>query len=239
MAVATRTAQPTRSPARRPVTRSSIGLKILMAATGLLLAGFLYAHMIGNLKIFFGEHSFDSYAHWLRDILTPLLPHGWYLWIQRGVLLFAVLGHIAAATVLTARARRARPVRYAHRRPVQGSYAARTMRWGGVIVALFVIYHLLDLTTGHLNPVGDPSRPYAQVAADFAPERWYVTAFYVLAILAIGVHLRHGLWSAVQTLGLSNRHRERALKGAALALTILLCGGFLSVPLAVTVGWVS
>lgn len=209
-----------------------------MAVTGVLLVGFLFAHMIGNLKIFWGEDSFDSYAHWLREILTPVLPHGWFLWIQRFVLLGAVLAHIAAAVALTVRAKAARPVRYAHRAKVQGSYAARTMRWGGVIVALFVVYHILDLTTGHLNPVGDPSRPYAQVTADFAPERWYVTAFYTASIVAVGLHLRHGLWSAAQTLGLSNARRERALKAVALALTLVLCGGFLAVPFAVLTGLV-
>jgi succinate dehydrogenase / fumarate reductase, cytochrome b subunit len=213
-------------------------MKALMAVTGVLLVLFLFAHMLGNLKIFVGETAFDHYAHWLRDIGTPLLPRTWYLWIQRGALTFAVVGHIWAATALALRARAARPVRYAHRKPVQGSYAARTMRWGGVIIALFVIYHILDLTTGHLNPVGDAQRPYANVVADFAADRWYVTLFYALAIIAIGFHLRHGIYSAVRTLGQQTQRGERAARGAALGLSVALCAGYLAVPLAVLTGLV-
>ena len=218
--------------------RSSLALKILMAVTGLLLVGFLYAHMIGNLKIFFGAETFDHYAHWLRTIGTPLLPQDWYLWIQRAVLTFAVVAHIVAATVLARRARRARPVRYAHRPKVQGSYAARTMRWGGVIILLFVIYHILDLTTGTLNPHGAPGQPYANVAADFAPGRWYVTLFYTLSIVAVGLHLRHGLFSAVRTLGQRTARGERLARGAALLLSVVLVVGYLSVPFAVLTGLV-
>ena len=100
------------------------------------------------------------------------------------------------------RARAARPVRYAHRKKVQGSYAARTMRWGGVIILLFVIYHILDLTTGTLNPRRRPEPARTRnVVADFAPERWYVTLFYTLAIVALGFHLRHGVFSALRSLG--------------------------------------
>ncbi|MEU8230920.1 succinate dehydrogenase cytochrome b subunit [Actinoplanes sp. NPDC048967] len=215
-----------------------MALKILMAVTGLLLVGFLYAHMIGNLKIFFGAETFDHYAHWLRTIGTPLLPQDWYLWIQRAVLTFAVVAHIVAATVLARRARKARPVRYVHRPKVQGSYAARTMRWGGVIILLFVIYHILDLTTGTLNPNGKPGQPYANVAADFAPDRWYVTLFYTLSIVAVGFHLRHGLFSAVRTLGQRTARGERIARGAALLLSVVLVVGYLSVPFAVLTGLV-
>ncbi|HCT77387.1 MAG TPA: succinate dehydrogenase [Micromonosporaceae bacterium] len=201
-----------------------------MAVTGALLVGFLLAHMIGNLKIFFGASSFDSYAHWLREIGSPVLPHESFLWIQRIVLLAAIVLHIWAATALTIAARRARPIGYAHRKPIQGSYAARTMRWGGVIIALFVVYHLLDLTTRDLNPVADANAAYAAVTSDFAPARWYVTAFYTLAVVTLGFHLRHGIWSAFQTLGL------RFSRAAALGISLLICVGFLVVPFAVTIG---
>ena len=229
-----------KKPALRPRrgARSSLALKILMAVTGLLLVGFLYAHMIGNLKIFFGPETFDHYAHWLRTIGTPLLPQDWYLWIQRTVLTFAVVAHIVAATILARRARKARPVRYVHRPKIQGSYAARTMRWGGVIILLFVIYHILDLTTGTLNPNSAPGHPYANVAADFAPERWYVTLFYTLSIVAVGFHLRHGLFSAVRTLGQRTARGERLARGAALVLSVVLVVGYLSVPFAVLTGLV-
>lgn len=209
-----------------------------MASTGALMVAFLVLHMIGNLKIFTGGASFDHYAHWLRTIATPILPHEGFLWIQRAALVFAVVAHIWSATVLTVRARKARPVRYAHRPPVQGSYAARTMRWGGVIVLLFIVWHILDLTTRTVNPVGDRDQAYAAVVQGFAPERWWVTLFYVVALVMVGFHLRHGLWSALQTLGVSNARRERALKAAALVVSVGLTAGFLLVPLAVTFGLV-
>lgn len=224
---------------KRPTPgRSTVALKALMAVTGLLLVAFLVAHMLGNLKIFVGGEAFDHYAHWLRDIGSPVLPSTGYLWIQRAVLGFAVIAHIWAATALTVRARKARPVRYAHRKPVQGSYAARTMRWGGVIVLAFIVWHILDLTVGVVNPVGDSAHPFGNVVADFALSRWYITAFYVLAIIMLGFHLRHGIWSALQTLGVSNARRERALKGIAFAFAALLVVGYLSVPFAVMTGLV-
>jgi succinate dehydrogenase / fumarate reductase cytochrome b subunit len=229
--------RPTRT--KVPVTRSAVTLKLLMAVTGLLLVAFLFAHMAGNLKIFVGAESFDHYAHWLRRIGTPLLPEQWYLWIQRAGLTLAVVGHIAAATILTRRARKARPVRYAHRPKVQGSYAARTMRWGGVIVLLFVVYHILDLTTGTLNPIGDRQHPYANVVADFAPDRWYVTLFYTLAVVSVGLHLWHGLFSAARTLGQRTARGERLARSAAATLSIVLVAGYLSVPFAVLLGLVS
>ncbi|WP_346116565.1 succinate dehydrogenase cytochrome b subunit [Micromonospora coerulea] len=223
---------------RSPI-RSNVGLKAVMAVTGILLVLFLIVHMLGNLKIFTGETSFDHYAHWLRDIGAPLLPHTWYLWIQRTVLTVAVVAHIVAATVLARRARAARPVRYAHRKKVQGSYAARTMRWGGVIILLFVIYHILDLTTGHLNPQGDASNPYGNVVADFAPERWYVTLFYTLAVVTVGFHLRHGAFSAFRSLGQQTPKGERRARTGALVLAVALCAGYLVVPFAVLTGLVS
>ncbi|WP_406068062.1 succinate dehydrogenase cytochrome b subunit [Micromonospora sp. NBC_01638] len=223
---------------RSPI-RSNVGLKAVMAVTGILLALFLIAHMLGNLKVFTGETSFDHYAHWLRDIGKPLLPGVWFLWILRTMLVVAVVAHIVAATVLAMRARAARPVRYAHRTKVNGSYAARTMRWGGVIILLFVIYHILDLTTGTLNPVGDASKPYGNVVADFAPERWYVTLFYTLAILAVGFHLRHGAFSAFRSLGQQTPRGERRARAAALIFAVVLSAGYLAVPFAVLTGLVS
>ena len=210
-----------------------------MAVTGLLLVLFLVAHMLGNLKVFVGAESFDHYAHWLRTIGTPVLPDSWYLWIQRGVLTVAVLAHIVSATVLARRSRAARPVQYAHRRKIHVNYAARTMRWGGVIILLFVIYHLLDLTTGHLNPQGDAANPYGNVVQDFAPDRWYVTLFYTLAIVTLGFHLRHGAFSAFRSLGQQTPKGERRARAAALVLAVGLCVGYLVVPFAVLTGLVA
>jgi succinate dehydrogenase / fumarate reductase, cytochrome b subunit len=221
-----------------PVRTTSILLKIVMAVTGAIMLLFLVAHMIGNLKIFLGAEALDTYSAWLRTVGEPALPAETLLWIMRVVLTVSVVAHIVSATILARRAHRARPVRYAHRKPVQGSYAARTMRWGGVIIVLFVVYHLLDLTTGTLNPNGVHGEVYANVVADFAPQRWYVTLFYALAVIAVGFHVRHGLWSGLQTLGRSSAATQNVLKGIALGVAVVLTVGFLSVPFAVITGLV-
>jgi len=224
----------------RPAPRlPSVLLKIVMAATGAIMLLYLVAHMIGNLKIFFGAEAIDTYAAWLRTVGEPALPAETLLWLVRVVLTVSVVAHIVAATILTRRARRARPVRYAYRPPVRGSYAARTMRWGGVIILLFVVYHLLDLTTGTLNPHGVPGEVHANVVADFAPDRWYVTLVYAIALIAVGFHVRHGLWSGLQTIGRSSAATQNALKGVALVVAVLLVVGFLSVPFAVLTGLVA
>jgi succinate dehydrogenase / fumarate reductase, cytochrome b subunit len=226
------------APVRRRPRWSSLQLKVVMAVTGAVLVGYLVAHMLGNLKIFFGRESLDSYAEWLRVVGEPALPEQAVLWIVRVVLLASVVLHIVSAAVLARRARRARPVAYAARPRTPGSYAARTMRWGGVIIALFVVYHILDLTTGTLNPNGVYGAVYDNVTADFAPERWYVTLFYTLAVVALGLHLRHGLWSGLQTLGRSSGPSQQRYRAASTAVAAVLVAGFLSVPFAVTLGLV-
>jgi succinate dehydrogenase / fumarate reductase cytochrome b subunit len=225
--------------AGRPPRRTSIQLKYVMAATGAVMLLYLVVHMVGNLKIFFGAEAIDEYAAWLREVGEPALPYETVLWLVRVVLAVSVVAHIISATILARRARRARPVRYAHRKPVQGSYAARTMRWGGVIIALFVVYHLLDLTTGTLNPHGVHGEVHANVVADFAPERWYVTLVYSLAVVAVGFHIRHGMWSALQSFGRSSAATQNTLKGVALGVAVVLVAGFLSVPFAVLTGLVA
>ncbi|WP_433264310.1 succinate dehydrogenase cytochrome b subunit [Actinosynnema sp. CS-041913] len=201
--------------------RSTIGKKAVMAVTGAALFLYVVAHMIGNLSIFAGPEAIDGYGRWLRDIGV--------VWPVRVGLLACVVLHFAAAYHLTARARRARG-RYEHRRVVQGSYAARTMRWGGVIIALFVVYHLLDLTVGVLNPNGVPGAIHANVVADF--RHWYVVLAYTVAVLALGFHIRHGVWSATQTLGVTTS------RVAGLGVAVVICAGFLSVPFAVCTGLV-
>jgi succinate dehydrogenase cytochrome b subunit len=225
--------------AGRAPRRTSVQLKFVMAATGAVMLLYLVAHMLGNLKIFLGAGALDTYAAWLREVGEPALPYETLLWLIRVVLGVSLVAHIVAATILARRARRARPVRYAHRKPVQGSYAARTMRWGGVIIALFVVYHLLDLTTGTLNPHGVHGEVYANLVADFAPERWYVTLVYTLAVVAVGFHVRHGVWSALQTFGRSSAATQKTLQGVALAVAVVLVAGFLSVPFAVLTGLVA
>ena len=211
-------------------------LKVVMAASGAAMLAYLVVHMLGNLKIFFGQQALDTYAAWLREVGEPAVPANGLLWVVRVVLLVSVVAHIVSATVLARRARRARPVRYAHRRPVSTGYAARTMRWGGVIILLFVIYHILDLTTGTLNPNGVHGQVYDNVVADFS--RWYVTLAYTVAMVALGFHLRHGIWSALQTLGRSSGPNQRRYKTIALVFAVVLTAGFLAVPFAVATGLV-
>ena len=173
-----------------------------MAVTGAVMLGYLVLHMLGNLKIFFGEQALNTYAAWLREVGEPALPGAG-----------PALDRPGGAAGVGGRAHRGgddpgapcprRPTgAYAHRRPVSTTYASRTMRWGGVIILLFVIYHILDLTTGTLNPNGEAGEVYDNVVADFS--RWYVTLAYVVAMIAVGFHVRHGVWSALQTLGRSS-----------------------------------
>jgi succinate dehydrogenase / fumarate reductase cytochrome b subunit len=215
---------------------SSVFKKAVMAVSGIILVLYLVAHMIGNLKIFSGEESFNGYSEWIRTIGEPAVPAQTTLWIIRVVLLVAVAAHVWAAISLWRQAKRARPVQYVARKQVAQSYASRTMRWGGVILGLFVIYHILDLTAGVANPEGPDSTPYDRVIAGFSNP--FVTAVYVIALLALGFHLRHGVWSATQTLGQSNKTRERTVNAFATVFAVVLTAGFLIPPLSILFGLV-
>jgi succinate dehydrogenase / fumarate reductase, cytochrome b subunit len=210
---------------------SSVFKKAVMAVSGIILVLYLIAHMIGNLKAFTGRESFNHYSEWIRTIGEPAVPAQTTLWIIRVVLLAAVVAHIWAAVTLWRQAKRARPQGYVTKKAVAQSYASRTMRWGGVIIFFFVIYHILDLTTGTVNPDGGDTTPYDRLVAGFSNP--FVTAFYVIALLLLGMHLRHGIWSATQTLGQSNRRRERTVNAFAIVFASLLTLGFLLVPFSV------
>ncbi|MGW4241656.1 succinate dehydrogenase cytochrome b subunit [Nocardia sp. NPDC004722] len=218
--------------------RTTVGKKAVMAVTGGILVLFLIAHMAGNLKVFLGASEFNHYAEWLRTIGEPAIPRRGVLTAAEVVLGVSVLAHLWSAVSLARTARRARPVRYAVKKSHANGYAVRTMRWGGVIIALYVVWHLLDLTFGAVNPVGRAATPYEKVVADFAPSHWYVTVFYVVAIVAVGLHLRHGIRSAFQTLGLASGSSYRAYDRVAAIVSAVLVAGFLAVPVAVTFGWV-
>ncbi|MGI8330718.1 succinate dehydrogenase cytochrome b subunit [Actinomadura scrupuli] len=219
--------------------RSAVGKKAVMAVTGGVLVLFLLGHMAGNLKIFLGREDFDHYARWLRTIGEPALPHRVFLSLLEVVLVVAVGLHMWSAVSLARRAARARPVKYAARRRSQAQgYATRTMRWGGVIIVLFVVWHLLDLTFGAVNPAGGDATPYDKVVSDFDVSRWYITLFYLVAVVMVGLHLRHGLWSAFQSLGLAGGRRDRSLRLLALTVSVLLVIGFVAVPVAVSAGLV-
>ncbi|MGW1884681.1 succinate dehydrogenase cytochrome b subunit [Streptomyces sp. NPDC001970] len=234
MALATRTDR--RPSMTRSLWGSTVGKKTIMAVTGLIMLGYLVVHMLGNLKIFFGSDDFNGYAHWLRTLGEPFLHYEWALWIFRVVLLAAVVLHIVSAYQLSRRDIRARPSKYVHKRR-RASYATRTMRWGGIILGLFIVWHLLDLTTLTVNENAQHGRPYENVLATFST--WYGNTIYIAAMLALGLHIRHGFWSAAQTLGVGNARRERVLKTAADVLALVLTLGFIAVPVAVMTGVVN
>jgi succinate dehydrogenase / fumarate reductase, cytochrome b subunit len=214
--------------------RSSIGKKAVMAITGLIGIGYLILHMTGNLKIFQGPEHFNEYAEFLRTIGSPVIPERGLLWVIRLVLLAAVALHVTAAYQLTRMDWAGRPVRYAQLRPVQQSFASRTMRWGGVILLLFVIYHLLHFTIGAVHPSFVQGDAYRNVVSGF--QIWWVTIFYIAAMLALGLHLYHGFWSMFQTLGLNNVTYTRLLRGLSILVALGISVGFVAVPIAVLFG---
>jgi succinate dehydrogenase / fumarate reductase cytochrome b subunit len=207
-----------------------------MAVTGAVMVLFLIAHMVGNLKIFLGKDSFNEYAHALRTLFEPLLPYRTALTILEIGLVVSVVAHMWAAISLARRAGQARPVKYVAKKSQANGYATHIMRFGGLTIALFVVWHLLDLTFGVVNPKGFNSEPADRMVAGFDPSRWWVTLIYVVAVVMVGLHLRHGIWSAVQTLGWANRTRYKALKGTAALVSVVLVIGFLAPPLAITFG---
>ncbi len=218
------------------VYRSAVGKKAVMAVTGIILFGFVLLHMVGNLKLYEGPKMLNSYAGFLRTVGSPAIPTSGLLWLVRGILLVAVVLHMWAAWQVTRLSRVARPHAYARRGVVQASYASRTMRWGGVIILLFVVYHLLDLTFGRLNPsfrllpTGEPD-VYHNVVASFSV--WWVAAFYVVAQVALGFHLYHGMWSLFQSLGWNHPRFNRWRRGFATAFAWIITVGNISFPLAV------
>ncbi len=214
--------------------RSTLGKKAVMAVTGLLLFGFVLVHMAGNLKLYLGAEAMNHYGEWLRTVGYPMLPHGGALWIARAVLLAAVGLHIWAATVLTLQSRAARPVAYERRETAVATYASRTMRWGGVIVLAFIVWHLLDLTVGTVNPAFVPGKPYENLVASFSNP--LVAGFYALANVLLGLHLYHGLWSFFQTLGWNHPAWNGARRSFATLFALLVTLGNVSFPLAVVLG---
>ena len=218
------------------VYRSAIGKKAVMAVTGVILFGWIFAHMAGNLKLYMGPESINHYAHFLRTMGEPLVPAYSMLWLSRIVLLLAVIFHIHAAYALTVMNMEARPVGYRDREYVKGTYAARTMRWGGVIILLFVIYHLLHLTTGQAHHDFVKDDVYHNVVSGF--QRWWVAAVYIVANLALGLHLYHGVWSMFSSLGVTHKRFEPWRRTFATAFAAIITAGNLSFPLSVLLGFV-
>ncbi|MGH8905873.1 MAG: succinate dehydrogenase cytochrome b subunit [Egibacteraceae bacterium] len=218
--------------------RSAVGKKYVMAVTGVVLMAYVFVHMLGNLKLYLGPASMNEYGEWLRTLLEPFFPRTVTLWILRGGLLAAFVLHIHAAYALTRMNLRARPVTYQSKRNyVTATFAARTMRWSGVIVLLFVLYHLSDLTWGFTNPSFVRGDPFHNVVASLAV--WPTALFYVLANLALGLHLYHGSWSLFQSLGINNPRFNHWRRYFAASFALVVTLGNLSFPIAVALGLVS
>jgi succinate dehydrogenase / fumarate reductase cytochrome b subunit len=209
---------------------TSIGKKVVMAITGLILFGFVIGHMLGNLQVFMGANQMNAYAAMLKANAT-------LLWGVRIVLLVAVILHIVAAVQLTRMSQRSRPEGYHYKDVIQADYAARTMRWSGPIIAVFVIYHLLHFTTGSVHPQFDVHDVYHNVISGFRV--WPVSLFYIIAMVALAFHLWHGVWSLFQTLGLINPKSNKIIHRLAAIATLALVTGFISIPMAVLAGLIS
>jgi succinate dehydrogenase / fumarate reductase, cytochrome b subunit len=214
--------------------RTSVGKKVLMALSGALLTGFVLAHMVGNLKMFQGAEAMDGYAVFLKTAGYPLLPEYGLLWIARIALLGAVGVHAVAAFQLWRLSRSARPAGYRKEQSQVFSYASRTMRWGGVIILLFVVFHLLHFTVGSAHPDFEYGAVYQNVVLGF--QSVPVALFYLLAVGSLALHLYHGLWSLFSTLGVQNPRVQRIRRPLAAGLSVALFVGYASVPVAVLAG---
>lgn len=209
--------------------RTSLGKKLVMAVTGLILAVFVLGHLLGNLQIYQGPEKLNHYAQLLRTSM-PLL------WSVRLVLLLAVVLHIVAAVQVTLQDWRSRPRGYAILGYKEAGLASRTMIWGGLVVAAFVVYHLLHFTLGSVHPNFTPGDVYRNVVTGFQVP--LVSGFYILANVFLAIHLYHGMWSWLQTLGFSHPKYNRARRIFATIYAVVIGVGNVSIPLAVLAGFV-
>lgn len=213
----------------RAYWQSSIGKKQVMAVTGVLLAAWVTLHMVGNLQVFQGPATINKYAALLQGMKGPL-------WAMRLGLLAAVTLHVVAAAQLTLRNRAARPVDYAERAPQVSTVAARTLRVGGVFLLVYIILHLMTFTVGNLHPDFIREDVYHNLLVVFRSP--FKTAFYVLAMAALGLHLYHGVWSSLRSMGAARPSPEPRRRRLALVLALVVALGFAAVPLGVYFGLV-
>jgi succinate dehydrogenase / fumarate reductase cytochrome b subunit len=207
---------------------TSVGKKAVMAVTGLIMLAYLITHVLANLTVFQGPAKINAYSAFLHGT-------GGALWVARLVLIAALVLHVVAATQLTARRRAARPVAYAAgREPQVSTFASRTIRWGGVLILIFIVYHLLHFTLGTVHPSFVEGDPYHNVAAGFGNP--LVVIFYELALAALGLHLYHGIWSSGRSLGVSPPSPHPLKRQLALVLSVLIWAGFAVIPIAVSAG---
>ena len=212
---------------------------MLMAVSGIVFILFVLTHMYGNLKAFSGHDAFNEYAEHLRTIGEPLLPHGGVLWILRAGLIVSLVVHVTCAVVLWRRANSARSTKYVVKKNVASTFSSRWMRWGGVALLLFVVWHLINFTIGKVNVQGGSTDdPYELLVDSF--EVWWLTVIYLVAMAALAMHLRHGVWSAAQTLGLTNNARARRNANViGILLAVVIAGGFSLVPIFTLFGVIS
>ncbi|GAC56466.1 putative succinate dehydrogenase cytochrome b subunit [Gordonia hirsuta DSM 44140 = NBRC 16056] len=231
-------------PTRRAPRPSNVTLKFTMALTGTVFALFVLVHMIGNLKVYTGAANFDDYAHWLRTLAEPLLPYEGALWIFRIVLLAGLVAHVGASAILVVRARRARG-RFRRTGMNWRRLPATLMPWTGVVLLVFIVLHILDLTTG-TRPIAPQSfepatettsHAFANLVASF--ERWPMALFYIVVMVMLGLHLVHGLWSLVTDFGVSGRRLRQVWAAVALIFAAVVMLGNITIPVAVLAGWVS
>ncbi len=206
--------------------QSTIGKKAVMAVTGAMMFLFIIGHLLGNLLIFAGREKINAYAAFLHFDDSAL-------WIIRSTLILAIILHIVATVQLGMRSKRARPIGYSRKEAINSSYASRTMYWSGPIVLAFIIFHLLQFTAGIIHPestyiAGDV---YHNLVTGFRV--WWVSAWYIFAIILLGFHLRHGLWSMFQSLGLAHPQHTLALKKAAFVVAVLIVSGYISIPICI------
>jgi succinate dehydrogenase / fumarate reductase cytochrome b subunit len=215
-----------------------IGKKVVMAVTGAVLILFVIMHMVGNLKIFSGPEEINAYSRFLREVGWPELGYGQLLWIVRTVLFICAILHITAAAQLTIINRQARPVGYESRKNVETTWGAVTMRWGGVLLAVFIVFHLFHFTGGMVG--FQPGQfehlmVYQNVVAGFSNVP--IAIFYIIAMGALCLHLDHGIWSMLQTLGWVNLDNTGSLRVVSRIVALIIFAGFISVPIAVLAGW--
>src|SRR5829696_5818842 len=222
---------------------TAVGKKYVMAITGLIGIGFVLVHMIGNLKAFLGlvdhdgalVYDIDLYGEFLRELLVPIVPRTYALWGLRLLLIVALALHLHASYSLTVMNRRARPIRYqSHRDYVAANFASRSMRWTGIIVLLFLAWHLADFTWGWVNPDFVRGAVYRNLDASLS--RLPVAILYIVANIALGIHLFHGVWSLFQSMGWNNPRFNRWRRGLAVAIATVIVVGNVSFPIAVQAG---
>ena len=213
---------------------TSVGKKYTMAVSGAIFVLFVIVHMFGNLKVYLGPEAFNHYAEGLRNFGAPFLGHEWFLWVFRVGLILFLLIHVVAAWQTSRQSWAARGNKYKKQENLVFHYASRTMRWGGVALLLFVVYHILHLTTGTLHPDFVPGDAYHNFVTGF--RSLPVVAVYIVAMIALGLHLYHGTWSAFQTMGLDGPRIKKWREPLALGVALVVVLVNLSFPVAVFAG---